>query len=45
MEELLFHQEKRKVDAGSRLVHIICTFTRWYNKKHQRRNRMSKVDL
>ena len=23
--------------------YIICTFTRWYNKKHQRRNRMSKV--
>lgn len=21
--------------------YIICTFTRWYNKKHQRRNRMS----
>ena len=25
--------------------YIICTFTRWYNKKHQGRNRMSKVDL
>ena len=23
--------------------YIICTFTRWYNKKHQRRNRMSNV--
>lgn len=23
--------------------YIICTFTRWYNKKHQRRNRMSKA--
>lgn len=23
--------------------YVICTFTRWYNKKHQRRNRMSKV--
>lgn len=23
--------------------YIICTFTRWYNKKHQRRNCMSKV--
>ena len=23
--------------------YIICTFTRWYNKKYQRRNRMSKV--
>ena len=23
--------------------YIICTFTRWYNKKHQRRNRMSKI--
>lgn len=23
--------------------YIICTFTRWYNKKHQRRNHMSKV--
>lgn len=23
--------------------YIVCTFTRWYNKKHQRRNRMSKV--
>ena len=23
--------------------YIICTFTRWYNKKHQRRNYMSKV--
>ena len=23
MEELLFHQEKRKVDAGSRLVHYL----------------------
>lgn len=23
--------------------YIICTFTRWYNKKHQRRKRMSKV--
>ena len=23
--------------------YIICTFTRWYNKKHQRRTRMSKV--
>ena len=25
--------------------YIICTFTRWYNKKHQRRNHMSKVGL
>ncbi len=25
--------------------YIICTFTRWYNKKHQRRNRMSKVGV
>ena len=25
--------------------YIICTFTRWYNKKHQRRNHMSKVRL
>lgn len=23
--------------------YIICTFTRWYNKKHQRRMHMSKV--
>ncbi|WP_313131679.1 reverse transcriptase domain-containing protein [Anaerocolumna sp.] len=23
--------------------YIICTFTRWYNNKHQRRNKMSKV--
>jgi RNA-directed DNA polymerase len=23
--------------------YIICTFTRWYNKKHQRRNHLSKV--
>lgn len=23
--------------------YVICTFTRWYNKKHQRRNRMSKI--
>ena len=23
--------------------YILCTFTRWYNKKHQRRNHMSKV--
>lgn len=23
--------------------YIICTFTRWYNKKHQRRSRMSKL--
>lgn len=23
--------------------YIICTFTRWYNKKHQRHNHMSKV--
>lgn len=23
--------------------YIICTFTRWYNKKHQRRNYMAKV--
>ena len=23
MEELLFHQKKRKVDAGSRLVHYL----------------------
>ena len=23
--------------------YIICTFARWYNKKHQRRNHMSKV--
>ena len=23
--------------------YIICTFTRWYNKKHQSRNHMSKV--
>lgn len=23
--------------------YIICTFTRWYNNKYQRRNRMSKV--
>lgn len=23
--------------------YIICTFTRWYNKKHQRRSHMSKV--
>ena len=23
--------------------YITCTFTRWYNKKHQRRNHMSKV--
>ena len=23
--------------------YIICTYTRWYNKKHQRRNHMSKV--
>lgn len=23
--------------------YVICTFTRWYNKKHQRRNYMSKV--
>ena len=23
--------------------YTICTFTRWYNKKHQRRNHMSKV--
>ena len=23
--------------------YTVCTFTRWYNKKHQRRNRMSKV--
>lgn len=23
--------------------YIICTFTRWYNKKHQRRSKMSKV--
>ena len=23
--------------------YIICTFTRWYNKKHQRRKHMSKV--
>ena len=23
--------------------YVICTFTRWYNKKHQRRNCMSKV--
>lgn len=25
--------------------YIICTFTRWYNKKHQRRNHMSKVEV
>ncbi len=25
--------------------YIICTFTRWYNKKHQRRKHMSKVSL
>lgn len=25
--------------------YIICTFTRWHNKKHQRRKRMSKVGL
>ena len=25
--------------------YIICTFTRWYNKKHQRRSRMSKIDF
>lgn len=25
--------------------YIICTFTRWYNKKHQRRCHMSKVGL
>ncbi len=25
--------------------YIICTFTRWYNKKHQRRKHMSKWDL
>lgn len=25
--------------------YIICTFTRWYNKKHQRRNHMSKVGI
>lgn len=25
--------------------YIICTFTRWYNNKHQRRNKMSKVGL
>ena len=25
--------------------YIICTFARWYNKKHQRRNHMSKVGL
>ena len=25
--------------------YIICTFTRWYNKKHQRRSRMSKIGL
>ena len=25
--------------------YIICTFTRWYNKKHQRRKHMSKVGL
>ena len=23
--------------------YIICTFTRWYNKKHQRRKHMSRV--
>ena len=23
--------------------YIICTFTRWYNKKHQRRNYLSQV--
>lgn len=23
--------------------YIICTFTRWYNKKHQRRNHLSRV--
>ena len=23
--------------------YILCTFTRWYNKKHQRRNHLSKV--
>ena len=23
--------------------YIICTFTRWYNKKHRRRSRMSKI--
>ena len=23
--------------------YIICTFTRWYNKKHQRRKHMSKI--
>lgn len=23
--------------------YIICTFTRWYNKKHQRQNRMSRM--
>ena len=25
--------------------YIICTFTRWYNKKHQRRKHMSRVGL
>lgn len=25
--------------------YIICNFTRWYNKKHQRHNRMSKVGI
>ena len=37
-----FRQEKRKVDAALD-CYIICTFTRWYNKKYQRHNCMSKV--
>ena len=42
LEELLFHQTNetwmQELDW-----YIICTFTRWYNKKHQRRKHMSRV--
>ena len=45
LEELLFHKTNEKW-MQELDWYIICTFTRWYNKKHQRRkNMVSRVDL
>lgn len=38
--------DQTKIDGKLMQVldwYIICTFTRWYNKKHQRRNYLSQV--
>ena len=42
MEELLLSKTNEKWMQALDW-YIICTFTRWYNKKHQSRNHMSKV--